>query len=120
MLYAALRAAEVLDATVVNMRFAKPLDSELLVQVAGSHDALVTVEDNVVMGGAGSGCAEALSSLAIERPFLHLGLPDRFIDHGDPGGLIADVGLDASGLEQSIRDRFGALLREARRIKSIA
>jgi 1-deoxy-D-xylulose-5-phosphate synthase len=118
--YAALRAAEVLDATVVNMRFAKPLDSELLVQVAGSHDALVTVEENVVMGGAGSGCAEALSSLAIERPFLHLGLPDRFIDHGDPAGLIASVGLDASGLEQSIRDRFGALLREARRVKSIA
>ena len=118
--YAALRVAEVLDATVVNMRFAKPLDSELLVQVAGSHDALVTVEENVVMGGAGSGCAEALSSLAIERPFLHLGLPDRFIDHGDPAGLIANVGLDASGLEQSIRDRFGALLREARRVKSIA
>jgi 1-deoxy-D-xylulose-5-phosphate synthase len=120
LLHQALRAAEVLDATVVNMRFVKPIDAELLVQVAGSHDALVTVEENVVMGGAGSACAETLSTLALERPFLHLGLPDHFIDHGDPAGLIAGAGLDAAGIEQSIRDRFGALLREARRIKSIA
>ena len=119
-LHAALRAAETLDATVVNMRFVKPLDTELLAQVARSHDALVTVEENVVMGGAGSACAEALSSLAIERPFLHIGLPDRFIDHGDPAGLIAGAGLDGSGLESAIRDRFGALLREAPRVKSIA
>ena len=119
-LHAALRAAETLDATVVNMRFVKPLDTELLAQVARSHDALVTVEENVVMGGAGSACAEALSSLAIERPFLHIGLPDRFIDHGDPAGLIAGVGLDGSGLESAVRDRFGALLREAPRVKSIA
>jgi len=73
-----------------------------------------------VMGGAGSGCAETLSNLAIERPFLHLGLPDRFIDHGDPAGLNAAAGLDAAGLEQAVRDRFGALLFEARRVKSIA
>jgi len=102
------------------MRFVKPLDTELLAQVARSHDALVTVEENVVMGGAGSACAEALSSLAIERPFLHIGLPDRFIDHGDPAGLIAGAGLDGSGLESAVRDRFGALLREAPRVKSIA
>jgi len=119
-LHAALRAAETLDATVVNMRFVKPLDTELLAQVARSHDALVTVEENVVMGGAGSACAEALSSLAIERPFLHIGLPDRFIDHGDPAGLIAGAGLDGAGLESAVRDRFGALLREAPRVKSIA
>jgi 1-deoxy-D-xylulose-5-phosphate synthase len=119
-LHAALRAAETLDATVVNMRFVKPLDTELLAQVARSHDALVTVEENVVMGGAGSACAEALSSLAIERPFLHIGLPDRFIDHGDPAGLIAGAGLDGPGLESAVRDRFGALLREAPRVKSIA
>jgi len=119
-LHAALRAAEALDATVVNMRFVKPLDTELLAQIAGSHDALVTVEENVVMGGAGSACAEALAAMAIERPFLHLGLPDRFIDHGDPAALVASAGLDAAGLEQSIRDRFGALLREDRRVKSIA
>ena len=120
LLHSALRAAESLDATVVNMRFVKPLDAELLAQVAGSHDALVTVEENVVMGGAGSACAEALAAQAIERPFLHLGLPDRFIDHGDPALLIAGVGLDAAGLEQAVRDRFGALLRDTRRIKSIA
>ena len=119
-LHAALRGGEALDATVVNMRFVKPLDTELLAQIAGSHDALVTVEENVVMGGAGSACAEALASMAIERPFLHLGLPDRFIDHGDPAALVASAGLDAAGLEQSIRDRFGALLREDRRVKSIA
>jgi len=119
-LHAALRAAESLDATVVNMRFVKPLDLQLLAQVAESHDALVTVEENVVMGGAGSACAEALSILQIERPFLHLGLPDHFIDHGDPASLIAAAGLDAQGLERSIRDRFGALLREVRRVKSIA
>jgi 1-deoxy-D-xylulose-5-phosphate synthase len=119
-LHAALRAAEALDATVVNMRFVKPLDAELLAQVAGSHDALVTVEENAVMGGAGSACAEALSGLAIQRPFLHLGLPDRFIDHGDPAGLIAEVGLDAPGIERAVLDRFGALLREPRRVKSIA
>jgi len=119
-LYAALRAAEALDATVVNMRFVKPLDAALLAQVAGSHDALVTVEENVVMGGAGSACAEALSILQIERPFLHLGLPDRFIDHGDPAGLMAGAGLDAAGVERAIRNRYGALLREVRRVKSIA
>jgi 1-deoxy-D-xylulose-5-phosphate synthase len=120
LLYAALRCAETLDATVVNMRFVKPLDLELLAQVAQSHDALVTVEENVVMGGAGSACAEALSTLQVERPFLHLGLPDRFIDHGDPASLIVGAGLDAQGLERSIRHRFGALMREARRVKSIA
>jgi 1-deoxy-D-xylulose-5-phosphate synthase len=120
LLHPALRAAESLDATVVNMRFVKPLDADLLAQVAATHDALVTVEENVVMGGAGSACAEALSSRAIERPFLHLGLPDRFTDHGDPAGLLVAVGLDAAGMEGAVRDRFGALLREARRIKSIA
>jgi 1-deoxy-D-xylulose-5-phosphate synthase len=81
---------------------------------------MVTVEENVVMGGAGSACAEALAGLAIERPFLHLGLPDRFIDHGDPAGLLAAAGLDAAGLERAVLDRFGALLRETRRVKSIA
>jgi 1-deoxy-D-xylulose-5-phosphate synthase len=120
LLYPALRAAESLDATVVNMRFVKPLDLELLAQVAKSHDALVSIEENVVMGGAGSACGEALSELGIERPFLHLGLPDRFIDHGDPSKLMSGEGLDAAGLERSIRERFGTLLREARRVKSIA
>ncbi len=120
LLYPALRAAESLDATVVNMRFVKPLDTELLAQVAQSHDALVSVEENVVMGGAGSACSEALADLRIERPMLHLGLPDRFVDHGDPAGLIAAEGLDAAGIERQIRNRYAALLRENRRVKSIA
>jgi 1-deoxy-D-xylulose-5-phosphate synthase len=120
LLYPALRAAETLDATVVNMRFVKPLDTELLAQVAKSHDALVSVEENVVMGGAGSACSEALNALGIERPFLHLGLPDQFIDHGDPVQLMSMAGLDAAGIERSVRDRFGALLRDTRRVKSIA
>jgi 1-deoxy-D-xylulose-5-phosphate synthase len=120
LLYPALRAAEALDATVVNMRFLKPLDVELLSQIAKTHDALVSVEENVVMGGAGSACSEALAELGIERPFLHLGLPDRFIDHGDHAGLLASEGLDAIGLERSIRKRFGSLLREPLRVKSIA
>jgi 1-deoxy-D-xylulose-5-phosphate synthase len=120
LLYPALRAAEALDASVVNMRFVKPLDTELLAQVARSHDALVSVEENVVMGGAGSACSEALNALGIERPFLHLGLPDQFIDHGDPVRLMSMAGLDAAGIERSVRERFGALLRDTRRVKSIA
>jgi len=108
LLYPALQAAESLDATVVNMRWAKPLDTELLIQVAQSHEALVTVEEGAVMGGAGSAVAEALAAAGIARPLLQLGLPDRFIEHGDPAKLLAGVGLDAQGIEQSITQRFGA------------
>jgi 1-deoxy-D-xylulose-5-phosphate synthase len=120
MLYPALQAAEALDATVANMRFVKPLDRDLLRRLAESHDALVTVEENAVMGGAGSACSEALAELRIERPILHLGLPDEFIDHGDPARLLASVGLDAAGIEESIRARFGALLGAVRRAQSVA
>ncbi len=120
MLHPALAAAESLDATVANMRFVKPLDRDLLRRLAETHDALVTVEENVVMGGAGSACAEALAELRLERPCLHLGLPDEFIDHGDPARLIGSVGLDAPGIEESIRARFGGLLQGARRVRSAA
>ncbi|MCS7100857.1 MAG: 1-deoxy-D-xylulose-5-phosphate synthase [Burkholderiaceae bacterium] len=120
MVQPALIAAEPLDATVANMRFVKPLDRELLRRLAESHDALVTVEENVVMGGAGSACSEALAELGIERPMLHLGLPDEFIDHGDPARLLASVGLDAAGIEESIRARFGHLLAAPRRARSAA
>ena len=101
------------------MRFVKPLDKALLQELAQAHDALVTVEENAVMGGAGSACAELLAELRIERPLLHLGLPDRFIDHGDPALLLAAVGLDAAGIERSIRERFAALLAPVR-VKSVA
>jgi 1-deoxy-D-xylulose-5-phosphate synthase len=120
MVQPALAAAGPLDATVANMRFVKPLDRALVERLARSHDALVTVEENVVMGGAGSACAEALAELDIQIPLLHLGLPDRFIDHGDPQGLLAGIGLDAGGIERAIRRRFADLLSPARRVKSVA
>ena len=96
-------AAEQLDATAVNMRFVKPLDLELLQAVCAEHELLVTVEEHQAMGGAGSAVCEALAALAIEKPVLLLGLPDRFIDHGDPARLLASVGLDAAGIAGSIR-----------------
>lgn len=106
LLYPALQAGEALNASVVNMRWAKPLDTELLQQVAQSHEALVTVEDGCLMGGAGSAVLEALQELHIDVPVLQLGLPDVFIEHGDPAKLMAMQGLDAAGIERSIRERF--------------
>jgi 1-deoxy-D-xylulose-5-phosphate synthase len=109
LLHPALQAAERLDATVVNMRWAKPLDTELLLQVAAGHDALVTVEEGCIAGGAGSAVAEALHAADIRLPVLQLGLPDVFIEHGDPARLLALQGLDAAGIESAVRDRFGEL-----------
>jgi 1-deoxy-D-xylulose-5-phosphate synthase len=106
LLYPALAAAEELDCTVANMRFVKPLDGELIRALAREHDAFVTIEENVVAGGAGSGVAEFLAAEKIALPILHLGLPDRFIDHGDPAFLLAHVGLDAKGIAASIHARF--------------
>jgi len=106
LLYPALEAGEKLDATVVNMRWAKPVDEALLREVAQSHDALVTVEEGAIMGGAGSAVTEALNAMGIVRPVLQLGLPDVFIEHGDPARLLALQGLDAAGIERSIRARF--------------
>ncbi|MGB7480237.1 MAG: 1-deoxy-D-xylulose-5-phosphate synthase [Burkholderiaceae bacterium] len=103
----ALAAGERLDATVVNMRFVKPLDAELVQELARSHDALVTVEEGALMGGAGAAVAEALAAAGITQPLLMLGLPDQFIDHGDAGKLLAMHGLDADGIVASIRKRFG-------------
>ena len=113
LLYPALQAAERLGATVVNMRWAKPLDTELLLQIASSHEALVTIEEGVVMGGAGSAVAEALAAAQIAKPLLQLGLPDAFIEHGDPARLLALQGLDAVGIEASVRGRFGDLMGPA-------
>jgi 1-deoxy-D-xylulose-5-phosphate synthase len=107
MLHPALAAAEEIDATVANMRFVKPLDAELILKLAREHDALVTVEENVVAGGAGSGVSELLAANDVTVPMLHLGLPDRFVDHGDPAQLLAQVGLDAPGIATSINAHFG-------------
>jgi 1-deoxy-D-xylulose-5-phosphate synthase len=110
----ALAAAESLDATVVDMRFAKPLDADLVRELARSHDAMVTVEEGAIMGGAGSAVLECLAEAGIERPVLQLGLPDHFTDHGDPGKLLSLLGLDATGIEQAIQRRFGAKLAVVR------
>ena len=110
LLYPALEAAQALGATVVNMRWAKPLDTELLKQVARTHEALVTVEEGCVMGGAGSAVGEALHAAGIEVPLLQLGLEDGFIEHGDPARLLSLQGLDAAGIKASITHRFAALL----------
>ena len=107
LLYPALAAAEQLDATVVNMRWAKPLDTELLLRVAQTHEALVTVEEGVILGGAGSAVGEALNAAGVSLPVLQLGLPDAFIEHGDPARLLALQGLDAHGMVRSIEARFG-------------
>ena len=111
LLYPALTAAEALDLTVVNMRWAKPLDVELLLQVAQTHDALVTLEEGAVMGGAGSAVLEALQAAGVMLPVLQLGLGDTFIEHGDPARLLSMQGLDAAGIQASITQRFGALLK---------
>ena len=108
LLHPALAVAEKLDATVANMRFVKPLDAALVADLARRHDAIVTIEEGVVMGGAGSAVLEALAQARIEIPVLTLGLPDAFIEHGDPAKLLAQCGLDAAGIEQQIQRRFGS------------
>jgi 1-deoxy-D-xylulose-5-phosphate synthase len=106
MVHPALAAAEQLDASVADMRFVKPLDAELVRQLAESHELIVTVEENVVMGGAGSACIEALQALRLTVPVLQLGLPDDYVEHGDPALLLKNCGLDATGIEASIRQRL--------------
>ncbi len=102
LLYPALQAGEALNATVVNMRWAKPLDTELLAQIAATHDALVTVEEGAIMGGAGSAVLEALQDLQQPKPVLVLGIGDVFTEHGDPVKLLAELGLDAAGIQAAI------------------
>ena len=106
LLHPALAAAEKLDATVADMRFVKPIDGALVEQLARSHDALVTIEEGCVTGGAGSAVTEHLNALGLTVPVLQLGLPDRFIDHGDPAVLLSQCGLDAAGIEHAITERF--------------
>ncbi len=110
LLYPALEVGELLNLTVVNMRWAKPLDKELLAQVARSHDALVTLEEGTVMGGAGSAVLEALQVLDIQKPVLTLGIADVFTEHGDPVKLMTELGLDATGIRASISQKFPHLL----------
>ena len=103
MLAPALEVGEALDATVVNMRFAKPLDGDTIVKMAESHDLLVTIDENSIPGGAGSAVNERLAENNFLIPVLNIGLPDRFIEHGEREDMLVDAGLDAAGLETSIR-----------------
>ena len=102
MLEPALEVGEALDATVVNMRFVRPLDEELVVRMAAEYDLLVTVDENAVAGGAGSAVNECLAAHGCEVQVLNLGLPDRYIDQGGRGDMLRDAGLDADGLITSI------------------
>jgi len=104
----ALKAAEALNATVVDMRFVKPLDVELVTQLASTHALIVTIEEGAVMGGAGSAVSEALSAAGFVKPVLQLGLPDQFIDHGDAQQLLAQCGLDAAGIANAVKQRLGS------------
>ena len=118
LLYPALQAAEKLGCTVVNMRWAKPLDTALLLQVAVTHGGLVSVEEGAIMGGAGSAVSEALRAAGLTTPLLQLGLADEFIEHGDPARLLALQGLDAAGIEAAVLARFGTLLPVAKAPKA--
>ena len=109
MLHPALAAAEELDATVANMRFVKPLDRTLLLDLAKTHDGFATLEDNVVAGGAGSGVAELLAAEGISMPILHLGLPDAFQHHASREDLLAEAGLDAAGIRAAVLKRWPGL-----------
>ena len=106
---AAQQVGEALDLTVVNMRFVKPLDRALLLELAKTHDGFATLEDNVVAGGAGSGVAELLAAEGISMPILHLGLPDAFQHHASREDLLAEAGLDAAGIRAAVLKRWPGL-----------
>ena len=108
LLYPALQAAQSSNATVANMRWVKPLDEDLLLQIARTHDALVTIEDGCIMGGAGSAVLECLQAHGLIMPVLQLGISDRFIEHGDQSVLNQMQGLDAQGIEASVKKRFAS------------
>jgi len=109
MVQPALQAAAALDASLADMRFVKPIDEQLIAQLAQQHDLLVTVEENVIMGGAGSACIEAMEQLQIQKQVLQLGLPDSYVEHGDPALLLAGCGLDAKGIQAAIEQRLTRL-----------
>ncbi|EQD67661.1 1-deoxy-D-xylulose-5-phosphate synthase [mine drainage metagenome] len=113
-LAAAARVAEALDLTLVNMRFIKPLDTALLTELARDHAGFVSIEDNVIAGGAGSGVGEWLATQGLTLPLLQLGLPDHFQEHASREQLLAEAGLDAAGIEAAIRRRYATLLQRPR------
>ncbi|MDO9237815.1 MAG: 1-deoxy-D-xylulose-5-phosphate synthase [Aquabacterium sp.] len=108
LLQQALVAGDVLDASVANMRFIKPLDTALLLDLAKGHDLLVTLEEGCIQGGAGAAVAEALAAAGLSVPLMMLGLPDQFVEHGEPAKLLSLCGLDAAGIELAVRTRLAA------------
>mgnify|MGYP000270516648 CR=1 FL=1 len=98
-----------LDATVVDMRFVKPMDEALVREMADSHELLVTIEENAIMGGAGAAVSEFLARENVLRSVLHLGLPDVYVEHAKPSQMLAECGLDAAGIEASVRQRMQLL-----------
>jgi 1-deoxy-D-xylulose-5-phosphate synthase len=113
----ARRIAERLDATLVNMRFIKPIDQDLIIDAASRHRAFVTIEENAVMGGAGSAVSEVLASHGVSLPVLHLGIPDRFIEHGSRDTSLAAAGLDLTGLTASVESWWA--LQNQERVRSV-
>jgi len=118
LLDSALKIAERLDATVVNMRFIKPLDEDLVIAMASRHRAIITIEENAAIGGAGSAVGELLASEGVLIPHLQLGIPDRFIEHGSRDSCLAAAGLDFAGLNSSIERWWSLQTRERERMRS--
>jgi 1-deoxy-D-xylulose-5-phosphate synthase len=113
----ARRIADRLDATLVNMRFVKPIDEEMIVDTAARHRAIVTIEENAVMGGAGSAVSEVLAAHGVSLPVLHLGIPDRFIEHGSRDTCLAAAGLDPAGLTAGVETWWASQNQE--RVRSV-
>ncbi|HEY0800618.1 MAG TPA: 1-deoxy-D-xylulose-5-phosphate synthase [Steroidobacteraceae bacterium] len=115
----AQKIAERLDATIVNMRFVKPLDEKLIVSVAKRHRAIITIEENAIMGGAGSGVSEVLTTAEVQLPMLHIGIPDRFIEHGTRDTCLSRAGLDLAGLTASV-EKWWSMQSQARMRSAIS
>jgi len=113
----ARKIAERLDATLVNMRFIKPLDEKLVLSIAERHRAIITIEENAVSGGAGSGVGELLAFNHVQLPLLHIGIPDHAIEHGSRESCLAAAGLDLAGLNASV-DQWWAL-QAPERVRSV-
>ena len=110
LLHEAISVADKYDLSLVDMRFVKPIDEGMLVELAASHQGFVTLEEGALMGGAGSAVIEFLNQRDINLPVLQLAYPDQFIDHGDQQALRAELGLDATGIERSVQQRFSDLI----------
>jgi 1-deoxy-D-xylulose-5-phosphate synthase len=118
LLDSAQKIAERLDATLVNMRFIKPMDEDLVISIAARHRAIITIEENSTIGGAGSAVGELLASEGLLVPLLQLGIPDRFIEHGSRDSCLVAAGLDHAGLTSSIERWWALQTRERERIRS--